>query len=107
MLWSWIWISGLSAAIGSVITLAHPLSVTTAFVTAPFTSFHAGIFAGLVEAWVRKPQVTDLQSITTDISSVRGVFRNRVLRVLLILIVTKITAAIGSVVAARVVASYL
>ena len=107
MIWSWVWISGLSAAFGSIITLAHPLSILTALVTAPFTSFHAGIFAGLVEAWVRKPQVTDLQSITTDILSVRGVFRNRVLRVLLILIVTKITAAVGSVIAAKVVASYL
>lgn len=96
---SWvIWNGGLSA-IGVLLCLGHPLSILTAFVAAPFTSFipvfRSGFFAGIVEAIVRKPKVKDFEDISTDCESVKGFLKNRVTKVLLIVIIANLMSVVG------------
>ncbi|MFN8389256.1 MAG: TraB/GumN family protein [Bdellovibrionota bacterium] len=90
------------AAIGALVCLAHPLTILTAFLTAPFAAIHPVIAVGwlcaLVEAFLRKPRVKDLETISDDLSTVRGVWTNRVSRVFLILILTNLGSVIGSVI---------
>ncbi len=99
---SWVLVKGISAAIGAALCLAHPLSILSAFVTAPFTAFSpllaAGFFAGIVEAHFRKPKVADFQKVYDDITSLKGILKNRVSRVLLIVIVTNLFSSLGTLI---------
>jgi len=98
----WLWNGGL-AALGALLILGHPLSILTAFIAAPLTTLNpflaAGWFAGMVEAWVRKPTVKDMQTIPEDISTIKGFYRNRFLKVLSVVIITNIGSSIGTFVA--------
>jgi len=98
----WLWNGGL-AALFTLLSFGHPLSIVTAFIAAPFTSFvpflAAGLFAGFVEARVRKPRVEDLQNLSEDALRFRSFFKNRVLRVLLVTIMANIGSTIATFVA--------
>ena len=100
---SWILWNGTLAAMFTAIMLGHPLSVLTAFVVAPISSLNpmlaCGWFAGLMEAHIRKPKVEDISNISNDIFSIRGLFHNRFLRTLLIVIMANIGSSIGTVIA--------
>jgi pheromone shutdown protein TraB len=52
-----------------------------------------------VEVWMRKPKVGDFDSLRVDATSVRGWWRNRVTRTLLVFILSSIGASIGAFVA--------
>ena len=97
-----ILINGSLAALGTLIALGHPLSILTAFVMAPLgvlSPFLAtGWFAGLTEAWVRKPQVHDFMNLQTDVLKISGFWRNRVARILLVVILANLFASLGSIV---------
>lgn len=97
-----ILINGSLAALGTLIALGHPLSILTAFVMAPLgvlSPFLAtGWFAGLTEAWVRKPQVHDFMNLQTDVLKLSGFWRNRVARILLVVILANLFASLGSIV---------
>ncbi|GEM_PF-5749747 len=76
--WWWALATSLGAGIGAVVSRAHPLSILSAVVTAPFISFTfigAGWVAGLVELKVRKPTVGDLQQLG-GMENLRDLFRN-------------------------------
>ncbi len=94
-----LWNSGL-AALFTLFSLGHPLTILTSFVTAPIGTLNplvaVGFFAGIVEATLRKPTVHDLQHVQEDISSVKGFFKNRVLRILLVVIMANIGGVIGN-----------
>ena len=95
----WLWNGGL-AALGTLLVLGHPLSILTAFIAAPITTVNpvlaAGWFAGLVEAWVRKPKVEDLQSIPDDIFRFKGWYQNRFLKVLSVVMFANIGSFLGT-----------
>lgn len=97
---SWILWNGTAAAIASIICLGHPLTILTAFVAAPITSLNpilsSGLFAALVEATIRKPKVKDFEDITDDTASVKGFFKNRVTRILLIFILVNMFSSIAT-----------
>lgn len=99
----WVLWTGTLAAIFATVTLSHPLSILTAFVAAPITTLHpllaCGWFAGLVEATIKKPTVHDIQNIQNDIFSLKGYFRNRFLKTILVIFMTNIGASIGTFVA--------
>lgn len=111
MFGAWFWITGFSGALGAAVSLAHPLSVITAFFVTPMTTLHpflaSGWVTGLVEAWLRKPRVSDFQSIADDILSFKGVLRNRLSRILAVMVVTNIFSSIGMLIAAGIVASLI
>lgn len=100
---SWILWTGLLAAGFTALTFPHPLTIITAFVTAPLTTIHpllaCGWFAGIVEASVKKPTVKDINNITEDITSFKGFFRNRFLKTLMVVVFANIGATIGTFVA--------
>lgn len=99
---AWVLWNGILAAVGAIIAWAHPLTILTAFVVAPITSLNpllaAGWFAGLVEAMIRKPNVKDLKKLSEDILSVKGFWKNRVTRILLIIAFCNLGSVIGTLI---------
>lgn len=99
----WVLWNGTLAALFTLLSRGHPLSVLTAFVAAPFTSLNpllaCGWFTGLVEAGVRKPTVQDVQNIPSDIFSLKGFFKNRFLKILLVVLMANIGSSIGTFIA--------
>jgi pheromone shutdown-related protein TraB len=99
----WVLANGILAGIGATIALGHPLTVISSVVAAPLTSLNpmiaAGWVSGLVEAFSRKPRVRDFESLSEDISSVRGFWRNKVTRILLVVVFTNLGSAVGTFVA--------
>jgi pheromone shutdown protein TraB len=59
----------------------------------------AGWVAGLVEAILGKPKVRDFESLLNDISTVKGFWRNKITRILLVVVLTNLGASIGTFVA--------
>lgn len=100
---SWIIWNGSFAAIGTAVALGHPLAILTAFIAAPITSLNpliaAGFFAGLVQAYFRRPSVRDFEELSEDVYSVKGFWRNRVTRILLIVILANVGSSLGTLVA--------
>ncbi|KAB8137806.1 TraB/GumN family protein [Gracilibacillus oryzae] len=100
---SWlIWNGGFSA-VGVIIGLGHPLAVLTALVAAPITSLNplmaAGWFAGFVQALVKRPNVSDFESLSEDVFTVKGFWRNKVTRILLIVILANLGSTVGTIIA--------
>lgn len=103
MVTSWILWNGGLAALFTALMLGHPLSILTAFVVAPISSLNpmlaCGWFAGLMEAHIRKPKVEDVSNISSDIFSLKGCFRNRFIRTLLIVIMANLGSSLGTIIA--------
>jgi pheromone shutdown-related protein TraB len=99
----WIAANAILAGLGSVIALAHPATIISSMLAAPLTSLNpmiaAGWVSGLVEAFSRKPKVKDLETLPDDIMSVRGFWRNKVTRILLVVVFTNLGSSIGTFVA--------
>jgi pheromone shutdown-related protein TraB len=99
----WVAINGGLAALGALLARGHPLTVLSAVVAAPITSLNptiaAGMVTGLVESWLRKPRVSDLENLRFDITTVRGWFRNPATRILLVFFLSNLGSAIGTWVA--------
>lgn len=99
---TWVLWNGSLGLVGALIALAHPLSMLTAFLAAPISSLSpllaAGWFAGLTEALLRKPNVSDLENLTEDIHSVKGFWHNKVTRILLVVIFVNLGSTVGTIV---------
>ncbi|MEA3343739.1 MAG: TraB family protein, partial [archaeon] len=99
MLTYWFIINGTLSALGALLALAHPLTIISAFIAAPFTSLNptigAGIIAGLVEAKIREPRVKDFQDLD-QITTFRGFYKNRVSRILLVAAFANLGSSIGT-----------
>jgi pheromone shutdown-related protein TraB len=102
LIW-WVLANSVLSGIGAIIALAHPLTVLTAIVAAPLTSLNpmiaAGWVAGLVEVLLGKPKVKDFERLPEDISSIRGFWRNKITRILLVVIFTNLGSSLGTFVA--------
>ena len=111
MLLRWILWNGSLAAIGSIIALGHPLAILASFLGAPVTSLNPfigiGIISGLIQAAVRKPRVMDAQTISEDITSLRGIYRNRISRALLVFFFSSLGSSIGTFVSIPAIAGLL
>ncbi len=99
----WILANGVLAGIGAIIALAHPLTILSSVLAAPLTSLNpmiaAGWVSGLVEAVSRKPKVIDFESLPVDITSIKGFWKNKVTRILLVVVFTNLGSAVGTFVA--------
>ncbi|ARI78224.1 TraB/GumN family protein [Halobacillus mangrovi] len=97
---SWVLWNGTFSAVGTAAALAHPLAILTAFVAAPITSLNpliaAGWFAGFVQAYFRRPNVADFDTLSEDVTSVKGFWRNKVTRILLVVILANIGSSLGT-----------
>jgi len=103
MVWWWFVANGTLAGLGACIALAHPITIISAVVAAPLTSLNpmiaAGWVSGLVEAFIRKPRVKDFQTLSDDISTVKGFWQNAVTRTLLVVVFTNIGSSAGTFIA--------
>jgi pheromone shutdown protein TraB len=100
MLYAWIIPNSVLAAVLTAIAGGKLLTILTALVASPITSLNptigAGMVAGLVEAWLRRPTVQDCEHLSQDMASLRGIYGNRVTRVLLVAILATIGSALGA-----------
>jgi pheromone shutdown-related protein TraB len=97
---SWILWTGITAALGATAALGHPLAILAAFLAAPITTLHpllaAGWVSGLVQAYIKRPSVADFETLSEDVFSIKGFWRNKFTRVLLVIILTNIGGSFGT-----------
>jgi pheromone shutdown-related protein TraB len=103
MLTWWVAANGILAGVGALLALAHPLTIFSSIMAAPLTSLNpmiaAGWVSGLVEAMSRKPKVRDFEHLQEDILSLKGFWRNKVTRILLVVLFTNLGSTVGTFVA--------
>ncbi len=96
----WILYNGSLALIGTLIAGGNIISALVAFVAAPITSLNpllaAGWFAGLAEAKINKPTVMDFKGLSEDLKSFKSMRKNRVIRILLVVVFANIGSTIGT-----------
>jgi pheromone shutdown-related protein TraB len=96
----WIVANGVPSTLGAIIALAHPATIAAAFFVAPVTSLTPVIGAGyvlaFVQAYVAPPMVKELEHLTDDISVPRQWWRNRMLRIFLVFLLTTFGSLIGT-----------
>jgi pheromone shutdown-related protein TraB len=96
----WVIINGGLAAIGATIALAHPVTIVGVFFAAPLTSLNpllgAGFVAAGIELVLRRPLLGDFATLRRDVTKLRGWWRNRVARALLVFILATIGSALGT-----------
>ena len=99
LLSSWVFWNAALAGLGALLAGGHPLTVLMAAVGAPFTSLcplvGVGMFAGIVQAFVCKPKVADMETVMDDMS-VKGFYKNRLLRVLLVFFLSSLGSSVGT-----------
>jgi pheromone shutdown-related protein TraB len=100
MILVWVLANGIPSALGAIIALAHPLTVLISFIAAPITSMNptigVGFVSGLLESSFRKPRISDLENLQDDAGSLKGWYRNRVMRILLVFLLSSLGSAIGT-----------
>lgn len=111
MIQRWIWINGTLSALGTALAFGHPVTVITAFVAAPITSLNpaiaAGWVAGLVEAFLHRPQVKDFENLSEDIHHFSGFWKNKITRILLVVVFANLGSALGTFIGGFAIASLL
>ena len=97
---NWVLWNGTASAIGALLCKGHPLTILVSFLVAPFTSLNpvlsAGLFAALVESYIKKPKVKDFEDIVIDTDSPKGFLKNRVTRILIIFIVVNVCSSLAT-----------
>lgn len=96
----WILANGIPSGIGGLLAMAHPLTVLTAFVSAPFTSLTpvigVGYVTAFVQAYLQPPLVRDFQTVAEDIAIPGRWWKSRLLRVFLAFLLPTIGSIIGT-----------
>ena len=100
MVIEWVVLTGGLSAVGALIAGAHPLTIATAFLGAPFTTLHPAIGIGMLtalsEALIRRPTVGDFSRLRSETATWRGWWRNRVARTLLVFLLSGFGASLGT-----------
>ena len=100
ILTTWFLWNGIPAALLSIVALAHPITIIVAFVAAPFTSLcpfiGIGFCTAIVQTIVCKPKVSDMETLQDDVSSVKSFYKNRILRILLVFILSSVGSSLGT-----------
>lgn len=96
----WVLACGVPSAAGALLALAHPVTVVAAFLAAPVTTLHPLIGAGhvtaLVQVLLRPPRVRELREVSADALAFTRWWRNRLLRILLVFVLTSLGSALGA-----------
>ena len=99
MLTSWFLWNAIPAALLTAIAFGHPLAILVGFVAAPFTSLcpfiGVGFCTAIVQALVCKPKVSDMETLQDDVNF-KGFYKNRILRTLLVFILSSIGSTLGT-----------
>ncbi|MCL6618925.1 MAG: TraB/GumN family protein [Thermomonas hydrothermalis] len=99
LLLQWVgWTVGLTA-LGALLAGAHPFSLLAGAIAAPFKPFRpglpSGMFSALVETHLRRPAYPDFLALRDDAQTLKGWYRNRVTRVLLVFMLTNLGTVAG------------
>ena len=99
LLLQWVaWTCGLTA-LGALLAGAHPFGILLGTLVAPFKPFRpglpSGMFSALVDLRLRKPAYPDFLALRDDAQTLRGWYRNRVTRVLLVFLLTNLGTVAG------------
>ena len=96
----WILACGIPSAIGALISIAHPVTILASFVSAPITSLSpligVGYVAAFVQAYMQPPIVKEFQEVSKDFRKVSNWWKNRLLKVFLVFILSSIGGVIGT-----------
>jgi pheromone shutdown-related protein TraB len=109
MILRWVLLNGSLAALGSLLCLAHPVTILASFLLAPVATLNPvlaiGLFAAVIEAYFRKPTVRDAETLADDVTSVKGFYKNRITHILLVFFLSSIGGMIGNFIALPILAS--
>lgn len=96
----WILACGIPSAVGALISIAHPVTILASFVSAPITSLSpligVGYVAAFVQAYMQPPIVKEFQEVSKDFRKVSNWWKNRLLKVFLVFILSSIGGVIGT-----------
>ena len=99
----WVIANAVLAGVGAALALGHPITVVSAVIASPLTSLNpmiaAGWVAGFVEAFLRRPKVRDFENLPDDISSLKGFWKNKITRILMVVVFTNLGSSLGAFVA--------
>jgi len=88
------------AGLGTALALGHPFTIFIAAFASPLTSLNpliaAGWFAGLAQAWVKKPTVGDMEDLPQAIKTLPGFWKNPATRILLVVLMSNIGSMLGT-----------
>lgn len=97
---TWFLWNAIPAAILTAVAFGHPLTILVGFVAAPFTSLcpfiGVGFCTAIVQAIVCKPKVSDMETLQDDVSSLKSFYKNRILRALLVFILSSLGSTLGT-----------
>lgn len=100
----WILANGIPSAIGTVLALAHPMTIISAFLAAPITSLTpvigAGYVAAFVQTYFQPPIVKEFETVTEDVNHWKRWWQNRLLKILLVFLLSGLGSALGTYVGA-------
>ena len=103
LLLNWLIWNGSLAALGSLLALGHPVTILVGFLGAPLGTLNpfiaVGIFTGIVQATLCKPKVEDMEKLNEAFSSLKGIYKNRISRVLLVFFLSSLGGTIGNFIA--------
>ncbi len=98
----WILITGIPAATGTILALAHPLAIVAALFLAPITTLHpligVGMFTGFIQAYFCPPRVFEMETAAEDLWKPSRWWKNRFTRVFLAFIFPGLLTTIGSLI---------
>lgn len=99
LLKQWVMFTAGFTALGCIVAGGHPLSVIVGAISSPLKPFRPGIppgaFSALVELRFRKPAYGDFLALRDDAQTLRGWYRNRATRVVLVFMLTSLGSMIG------------
>ncbi len=100
----WILANGIPSAIGALIAYGHPFAILSVFFAAPLTSLTpligAGYVAAFVQSYYKPPVVREIQTVSEDVNKVSKWWQNRLLRILLVFILSGLGSVLGTYVGA-------
>jgi pheromone shutdown-related protein TraB len=96
----WIATTGGLTAVGAALSLGHPLVVVSSFAVAPITALSPVLGAGhvlaLLQAYLVPPKVLEFERVADDFAAPAQWWRNRLLRIFLVFVLTTFGALAGN-----------
>ncbi len=97
---TWFLLNSTLSAIGVMLAKGHLYTILTALITAPFSAIHplfaVGFFTGICEAKILNPKIIDFKNISNDTKNISGYFKNKITRILMVVVFSNIMAGIGT-----------
>lgn len=97
---TWFLATAIPAGLGTVLALAHPLTILAGFLSAPFTTLSPVVGVGhvtaLVQIWTCPPVVKEFQTVAEDVGSPRRWWSNKLLRIFLAFVLPSLGGMLGT-----------